>query len=74
MDKILVVIPAFNEADSLINILPQFKDYSYDVLVVDDGSNDKTKEVLLSSNTNHISHNKNMGQGCHLDDRYELCQ
>lgn len=66
MDKILVVIPAFNEADSLINILPQFKDYSYDVLVVDDGSNDKTKEVLLSSNTNHISHNINMGQGATL--------
>jgi len=45
--KTLIVIPAFNEADNLAQLLPELRKISdLDVLVVDDFSSDKTVEVV----------------------------
>ena len=44
--KIFVVIPAWNEADNIGVVLDQFKDYDYRVVVVDDGSTDKTATIV----------------------------
>lgn len=52
--KLSVVIPAFNEATRLKNTLPQiinfFKNqkYSSEIIIVDDGSTDHTKDVVES--------------------------
>lgn len=66
MAKILVVIPAFNEAESLTRILPKFKGCLYNILVIDDGSTDHTKDVLLNLSANYICHSQNLGQGAAL--------
>ncbi len=45
--KTLIVIPAFNEANNLTNLLPQLLDQvDHDIVVVDDASADQTAQVV----------------------------
>jgi glycosyltransferase involved in cell wall biosynthesis len=46
--RVLVVVPAFNEAGSLPAVVAELKDHlpAADILVVDDGSTDSTKQLL----------------------------
>jgi glycosyltransferase involved in cell wall biosynthesis len=52
MKTISVVIPAFNEEECITAIIEKLKDildpldYSYEVIIVDDGSKDNTFEVI----------------------------
>jgi polyisoprenyl-phosphate glycosyltransferase len=51
--SVVCVLPAFNEADSLSRLIPAILDYlqrfssSIEIVVVDDGSTDRTAEVVL---------------------------
>ena len=67
--KILLVIPAYNEE---ANILKTYKDIvkynkenntNYDVVVINDGSKDKTEQILRDNNINHIQLIHNLGIG-----------
>ncbi len=45
--KTLIVIPAFNEAENLKNLIPQLLDtVEHDVIIVNDASTDQTAEVV----------------------------
>ena len=44
--RLLTAIPVYNEAASLVSVLTEVKKYASDVLVVDDGSTDRTPELL----------------------------
>lgn len=69
--KVSVVIPAFNEQDTikplterLISVVSKYKDY--EILFIDDGSNDKTLEIIedLAARNNNIkflSFSRNFG-------------
>lgn len=47
--KTLIVIPAFNEAESLMELLPRLIDeVSHDIVIINDASVDKTTEVVAS--------------------------
>lgn len=46
MTKTLVAIPVYNEQDHLAEVLRRTLEHDVDVLVVDDGSTDRTGEVL----------------------------
>lgn len=60
--KLLVLVPAFNEEKNIINTINDLKaNCEYDYLVINDGSHDKTEEVLIENKINFISHNKNRG-------------
>ena len=66
MSRVSVIIPTFNRARKVVravsSVLYQtFKDY--EIIVVDDGSTDGTREALLSVNPHikYLSHPKNMG-------------
>lgn len=75
MLKISIVIPAFNESqrlpyylDSICNYIQKNTDFIYEVIVVNDGSTDRTFEITSSyikrfDFINIISLNKNMGKG-----------
>jgi glycosyltransferase involved in cell wall biosynthesis len=67
MDKILsIIIPAFNEAKSIRDLLlkiPQFSQFTLKVFVIDDGSTDKTSELASKAGTIVISNPKNLGLG-----------
>ncbi len=69
MKKILVVIPAFNEERHLPRLLPRIPK-KYAVLVVDDGSTDKTFEIAEKHGAKVVRHEKNKGVGASLRDGF----
>lgn len=63
--KIMIGIPAFNEEDTVGQIVTKAKMYG-DVFVVDDGSTDDTMQVAFEAGTKIIRHNHNLGYGSSL--------
>lgn len=61
--KLLAVIPAFNEERSLPELIKATQNYVDQVLVIDDGSSDKSAEVSREAGAMVIQHPVNMGKG-----------
>lgn len=66
--KISVIIPAYNEAETIKRIVEEVQGVSLDkeIIIVDDGSCDGTKEIISSiqaDNIKKIFHEKNQGKG-----------
>lgn len=67
MNEICVIIPAYNEAQSLDNVLCELVDNQYTVIVVDDGSDDATSKVSKQYPVHLLIHPINLGQGAALN-------
>lgn len=63
--RVTVVIPAYNEEDQLGRVLQGVRRVSehFEVIVVDDGSTDRTAEIAKSEGAQIVSHPYNMGNG-----------
>lgn len=63
--KRLVIIPAYNEEGSLPSVLAEVNSSlpGFDVIVVNDGSKDKTAQVAAKCGASVISHPVNIGYG-----------
>jgi glycosyltransferase involved in cell wall biosynthesis len=61
--KILVCVPAFNEAKSISDIVSRSKKYADEVIVYDDGSTDDTSETATSAGATVIRSPENKGYG-----------
>jgi glycosyltransferase involved in cell wall biosynthesis len=61
--RILVGIPAYNEARSVGSIVLQAKQYCDEVIVVDDGSTDNTARIAGLAGACVVRHNHNEGYG-----------
>lgn len=66
-----IIIPVFNEASFLPEVIRRVEETPYDkeIIIVDDGSTDGTREFVQSLGDNHIKvilHTKNMGKGAAL--------
>lgn len=77
LNSLSVFLPAFNEEENIVNVLNQILSYApkisekFEVLVIDDGSSDKTADYVLNLSKKHqsvklISHKKNQGYGAAL--------
>jgi len=63
--KTLILIPAYNEEKGLRKILKDLKQLNIgDILVIDDGSEDKTFETAKKENVKVIRHLINLGVPC----------
>jgi glycosyltransferase involved in cell wall biosynthesis len=58
-----VVIPAYNEETHIKEVIKKVKKYCDNIVIVDDGSTDKTGEIAQSFNVHVISLPINMGKG-----------
>lgn len=68
----LIAIPVYNEERYLGEVLEQTQIYPVDILVVDDGSTDRTPDVLQRYPTvKVIRHETNKGYGATLRDAFE---
>lgn len=63
--KKLVIIPAYNESENIVNTVKEIteKASDFDYVVINDCSSDKTLEILESNHLNYISLPVNLGIG-----------
>ena len=61
--RILVCVPAFNEAKNISDIVNRSKKYADEVIVYDDGSTDDTEQVAISAGATVIRSPENKGYG-----------
>lgn len=61
--KTLIAIPCYNEASVIGATMNELLKYPFDILVVNDGSTDYTKQALAQYEVNCIDHPCNLGQG-----------
>ena len=66
--KLIIYMPAYNEEENIqqvISALPAKLDHinTVEVLVIDDGSKDRTEELAKAAGAHVISHSKNSGVG-----------
>lgn len=73
MARGLVVIPAFNEADNIAEVLRQTRERAgdFDIVVIDDFSRDATAQVARSEGATVVRHPFNMGYGAALQTGYK---
>lgn len=65
----LVIIPVFNEEGNIKNLLDQILENSIeaDILIVDDGSTDNSREVIAGKKVFYIRHIFNLGIGASFE-------
>ncbi len=66
MDKICVLIPAYNAQWTLGSVLEKVEPLKVDTLVVDDGSSDETGRVVSEHGDQLLRHPLNLGKGAAL--------
>lgn len=61
--KVLLIVPAYNEAENIISVVDDIKNAGYDYIVVNDGSKDKTADICRENGINIIDLSQNLGIG-----------
>ncbi|MBF4467779.1 MAG: glycosyltransferase family 2 protein [Methanobrevibacter arboriphilus] len=74
MSKIVAIIPAFNEEVALGSVILRTLQYVDKVIVVNDGSSDKTEDVAKLAGAEVISHSSNLGKGQGLKSGFDFVQ
>lgn len=69
--SVFVVIPAFNEARSIYDVVCEVREIYPNVVVVDDGSGDETGALALQAGATRLRHVVNRGQGAALQSGIE---
>lgn len=71
---IVAVIPAFNEEIAIGSVIARAKQHVDEVLVIDDGSADKTSQVAELMDATVIRHEQNSGKGVALRTAFRWAQ
>ncbi|MGQ9534250.1 MAG: glycosyltransferase family 2 protein [bacterium] len=74
MNGLGVVIPAYNAEKTIGNIVKELIDFGFEakkIIVIDDGSQDKTSIVVSKYGTEVIRNNRNMGKGAALNKGFD---
>ena len=74
MTKVLMIIPAYNEEESILKTvreITKYKKIKLDYLVINDGSSDETKRVCDSNNIKYVDLVNNLGIGAAVQTGYK---
>ena len=74
MTKVLMIIPAYNEEESILKTvreITKYKKIKLDYLVINDGSSDETKMVCDSNNIKYVDLVNNLGIGAAVQTGYK---
>lgn len=71
--KICVIIPAYNEAKTIAELIQQVKRLELDVVVIDDGSHDQTTRISRDAGAEVIRNSTNKGKGASLVRGFSYC-
>jgi glycosyltransferase involved in cell wall biosynthesis len=72
--EVLVIIPAYNEEKRITSVIRGVKDRlpQAEVVIVDDGSHDKTRRAAIEAGAKVLSHPINLGYGAALQTGYKF--
>ena len=74
MSKVAVLLPAYNEEVSIASMVLLSLQYADEVIVIDDGSSDRTSEVSRLAGATVLSHITNKGKGAALKTGFKYAQ
>lgn len=66
MDKVCILIPAYNAERTIGSVLEKARSLHLDMIVVDDGSIDRTGEIALQFGAHLLKYPRNLGKGTAL--------
>ena len=61
--RVLVIVPAYNEQDCIVETVRRIKETGYDYVVVNDGSKDNTLKLCRENGINVLDLPQNLGIG-----------
>lgn len=61
--KVLIIVPAYNEQDCIVETVKRIKETGYDYVVVNDGSKDNTLKLCRENDINVLDLPQNLGIG-----------
>ena len=61
--KVLLIVPAYNEDETIVNVATTIRQADYDFIVVNDGSRDSTLEICQRENIPVLDLSSNLGIG-----------
>jgi glycosyltransferase involved in cell wall biosynthesis len=73
-NKILVCIPAYNEAKNIAQIVTRCLEYATKVVVFDDGSTDNTDEIAMNAGASVVRGLKNRGYGVAIRSLFQIAK
>ena len=68
MKKVCAVLPSYNEEKNIAGVIKGLQKNNIDVVVIDDGSTDKTSELAEKNGAVVIRHKRKEGKGASLKD------
>ena len=69
--KVLIIIPAYNEQESIKKTVTKVQKTGYDFVIINDGSTDNTKRILTDNNYPFIDLPFNLGIGGAMQTGYK---
>ncbi len=62
----ITIVPAYNEESTIVRVIYELKKLGFKVVVVDDGSSDRTNELAVKAGAIVLTHKNNRGKGIAL--------
>ncbi len=72
--KLVAIIPAYNEETTIARVIDQTRSFVDDVIVVNDGSSDRTEEIASLHGARVVSHVINRGLGAAIGTGFAAAQ